>query len=86
MHDNLSAHDSAVVFNTITGAGHRVQARPPYRPHDGPIEFQFNLIEQAMCQRVHRINNDADMVRELHAILAGMGSGFDATFAHCGYA
>ena len=86
MHDNLSAHHATVVHNTITAAGHRVLSRPPYRPHDGPIEYQFNILEQGMCQRVHHIHNDDDMVRELHAILANMGAGFDATFVHCGYA
>ena len=39
MWDNLSAHRNAMVYNTVTGAGHRVLQRPPYRPVDGPIEY-----------------------------------------------
>ena len=39
MWDNLTAHHSARVFNTVTRAGHRVLPRPPYRPVDGPIEY-----------------------------------------------
>ena len=30
--DNLTSHKSAVIFNTVTAAGHRCTPRPPYIP------------------------------------------------------
>jgi len=82
--DNLTSHHAPQVFNTVTLAGHRVLARPPYRPVDGPIEYVFNQLQQELSHRIHHIPNEAAFVQEVHAIVTNLG-GFDATFQHCGY-
>ena len=84
LHDNLTAHHSALVTNTIRRAGHQVLPRPAYRPTDGPIEFVINTLEQELTNRIYHIMDDNDLYRELHSVVAGM-RGFDAYFAHCGY-
>ena len=84
MWDNLSAHHSAQVYNTVTFAGHRVLARPPYRPVDGPIEYIFNQLQLDLTHRIHTIKNEADFIAAVNAIITNLG-GFDATFQHCGY-
>ena len=84
MWDNLSAHRNAVVYNTVTGAGHRVLQRPPYRPVDGPIEYIFNQLQNQLTLRAGEISDDVTFSALVHSILTNLG-GFDATFVHCGY-
>eukprot|EP00978_Attheya_sp_CCMP212_P037426 scaffold176038_cov34-Attheya_sp.AAC.1 len=42
MHDNLNLHKDPGVVYAVHRRGHRVVCRPPYRPHDGPIEWAFD--------------------------------------------
>jgi hypothetical protein len=53
--DNLLAHKHPLVLQLIQQHGHRYVFRAPYYPVDGPIEYVFNTIEQALRVRVHRI-------------------------------
>ena len=84
LHDNLSAHHHALVTQTITNAGHRVLPRPPYRPCDGPIEYQFNTIAGELQKRLHLIRGTQDLQQAMYDIVANL-HGFDASFTHCGY-
>jgi transposase len=87
--DNLSAHHSALVTNTVDVSGHGRRARPAYRPEDGPIEYVFNTLHQELCARMYTIVNEIDLIREVNTIFTQMGTngnGFDNYFARCGYA
>lgn len=84
MWDNLSAHHVPMVHNAVLLAGHRVLARPPYRPVDGPIEYAFQTMEMELTKRRHLVHNLADLRREIFNVVAAM-NGFDRYFIHCGY-
>lgn len=84
MHDNLRSHLNARVAATINGAGHRVIARPAYRPEDAPCEFAFNTLQRELDMRAESIRNDADLAREVSNILTALPP-MDAYFRHCGY-
>uniref|UniRef100_A0A7S2GES8 Integrase catalytic domain-containing protein n=1 Tax=Octactis speculum TaxID=3111310 RepID=A0A7S2GES8_9STRA len=84
MWDNLGAHLSAVVYNTIMFAGHRVIQRPPYRPVDGPIEYIFNQLQNGLKSMMHEISSDSDFRSAVQTILSNV-SVLDQTFVHCGY-
>jgi transposase len=86
MWDNLNAHLSATVYNTVTFAGHRVLNRPPYMPKDGPIEYVFNHLQNELNRRIQSISDDVSFRTQVHNIITQLGPGFDATFVHCGYA
>lgn len=82
--DNLSAHHSNLVLNTVHDAGHRITARAPYRPWDGPVEYVIHSIEQELSTRISHVTTDAQLCTEVHNIVTGL-DGFDAYFVHCGY-
>ena len=82
--DNLISHFSAEAMLLIHQSGHRVVARPPYRPEDGPIEYVFNQYESGLRLKLYSIHTSEDLVRETHQILANIG-GIQQTFHHCGY-
>jgi transposase len=82
--DNLSAHGNDMVLNVVYGAGHRVIARPPYRPWLGPIEFVFNQLQNASRLRDYAVDNGAQFVQIIPRILTNI-QGIEATFTHCGY-
>ena len=84
MHDNLTAHLDARVTNLIEQAGHRVQARPAYRPVWGPTEYAFNQLQCELTNRVNEITDDTTFAAVVTSILTNL-TGFDATFVHCGY-
>ena len=86
IHDNLSAHLHPQCFNTITLGGHRVVARTPYSPMDGPIEYAFNQVGNELNKRLYSIKTEVDLVREVQNILSNLGP-FDTCtlFQHCGY-
>ena len=85
MWDNLRAHHSPIVYNTVTFAGHDVLARPPYRPCDGPIEYVFNHLQMELTHRIYSIADEASFVNAVMNIITNLGPGFDACFQHCGY-
>ena len=84
LHDNLRAHLTGTVTNRIVLGGHRVIARPPYRPTDGPIEYVINQVQTALRKRAHTIFTHNDMMTAMGNIVLNI-SGVDATFVHCGY-
>ena len=84
MHDNLSSHLNVRVAATINQAGHRVIARPAYRPEDAPCEFAFNTLKRELDLRANSIYDSDDLAREVGLILMNLNS-MDAYFVHCGY-
>lgn len=84
MHNNLSSHLNVRVTAAIHMAGHRVVARPPYRPCDAPSEYAFNVLQRELDQRSIVIDNPHHLRQQIGVILQGM-LGMDATFLHCGY-
>jgi len=87
MHDNLSSHKSDEVVDAIYNSGHEVICRVPYRPHEAPIEWAFDMFACELRRRWNVIKDETDLVRECLSILeskAGMG-GFDFLFEDCGY-
>ena len=82
--DNLLAHHSAMVVNTVYSAGHRIIPRPPYRPFDGPVEFAINTIEQELSRRISHVTTDAQLYTEVQNIVIGLRN-LGNYFRHCGY-
>lgn len=88
MWDNLTAHHSAYVHQTVTGRGGPNQfsiiARPQYHPKYAPIEYKI-------CDVTGKVRLEKeehwDMTRLEQAILqaAHAVGPFDSTFWHCGY-
>jgi hypothetical protein len=86
MHDNLSSHLNPQITNTVLAAGHRVIARPPYRPCDGPIEWIFNQVQQELARRMFVIITKNDLRREVGNIIQSLtAANILATFTRCGY-
>ena len=87
MHDNLSSHKSDEIVESIYRRGHSVICRVPYRPHEAPIEFTFNMFAEELRGRWSKIKTEEQLVDHMHRILqsrAGMG-GFNQLFIDCGY-
>lgn len=82
--DNLNIHHNPMILYLIRLRGHRVVFRAPYRPQDGPIEYVFNTIENALTLAVHSINNVHDIIRQLASIIRSLPE-FSSYFYHCGY-
>jgi len=87
LHDNLAAHKSPDVVQAIDGhqsGRFEVICRPPYRPYEGPIEYIFCQIADALNRRAHTIRSYLDLRNAIIAIIPTL-TGFDNTFRHCGY-
>ena len=84
LYDNLKSHLTNAVMTAITARGHMVAPRPAYYPVDGPIEYFFNQIEQALSQLQYEIRSEADLVRAVRVIFNNIQN-VDRTFRHCGY-
>ena len=84
MHDNLSSNLNVRVAATINQAGHRIIARPAYRPEDAPCEFAFNTLKRELDLRANSIHDSDDLAREVGLILTNLNS-MDAYFVHCGF-
>ena len=87
LHDNLTSHKSDEVASTVYAAGHRVKCRPPYRPHEAPIEYAFDQLGCEIRRRWERISTEKELINNVHDILhtrKGMG-GFNELFIRCGY-
>ena len=86
--DNLAAHHSVYVHNTVTNrvgpSNFSIVPRPPYHPKYGPIEYKI-------CEVMERIRlkkeDDWDINRLEQEIMiaAYQIEHFDTTFQHCGY-
>jgi len=76
-----------VVVYSVYKRHHRVICRPPYRPHEAPIEYVFDQLACEIRKRWARINTFPKLVKQIHNILAsrdGLG-GWDKLFKVCGY-
>ena len=84
LHDNLNSHLHALCWNTINDGGHRVVARTPYSPMDGPVEYAFNTIGNELQKSMHLVKDDNDFIAQMRSIINNLGS-LDNYFLHCGY-
>jgi len=86
--DNLTAHHSAYVHNTVTGrvgpSNFSIVPWPPYHPKYGPIKYKI-------CEVMGKIRlkkeEDWDMNCLEHEIMLAAYQiiSFDKSFQHCGY-
>jgi len=82
--DNLIVHKNPLVLWLILISGHRFVFRAPYWPVDAPIEYVFNVVENALTIRMHEIYDDADLVQAIEETLRTIRS-FENWFHHVGY-
>jgi hypothetical protein len=82
--DNLVVHTNPMLLLMILVAGHRFVFRAPYWPKDAPIEYVFNVLENALNIRMHEIFVDADLRRVLQDTLRNIPT-FTPWFHHVGY-
>ena len=82
--DNLIVHTNPMVIVLILLAGHRFVFRAPYWPKDAPIEYVFNVLENALNIRMHEIFDDGDIRRVLCDTLRNI-HWFSEWFHHVGY-
>jgi hypothetical protein len=86
--DNLAAHHSAYVHQTVTGRDgpcrFSIVARPQYHPKFGPIEYKI-------CEltNIHRMRKQPNwtmqtLENKIYAAATSIET-FDSTFVHCGY-
>jgi len=81
--DNLHAHTTPLVQQTITDAGHQLLYRPKYRPADAPIEYVFNTLQAELRVRMREVDG-TNIVDHIRDIIANM-NGFQNYFTFCGY-
>lgn len=87
LHDNLASHKSPEVVAAVYERGHQVKCRVPYRPHEAPIEWAFDMIACEIRRRWESIQNESQLIDAVHDIIRtrrGLG-GFDDLFKKCGY-
>jgi hypothetical protein len=84
--DNLRAHHSPLETNVVYGnpGGHRIIARPPYRPQDGPVEYANNHLLSMIRALCYNISTDAELVGIMPTLISKI-TGIPDTFVHCGY-
>ena len=82
--DNLNVHRNPYIRQIVEGAGHRLIFRAPYYPMDGPIEYVFHTIEQALSIEFNYSHDNTNVRDMLRTTLMGIGS-FEPYFVHCGY-
>jgi hypothetical protein len=58
--------------------------RAPYFPVDGPIEFVFNTIEQALGSYFYTVRTDAELVQAVNTVIGQIAT-FVPYFVNCGY-
>ena len=86
--DNLAAHHSAYVHQTVTGReGPRrfsIIARPQYHPKYGPIEYKICEVKSILRKRKEPHWTMQMLENEIYQAAASIET-FDSTFVHCGY-
>ena len=86
--DNLAAHHSAYVHQTVTGRDGPCQfsivARPQYHPKFGPIEYKICELTNILRMRKQPNWTMQTLENEIYAAAASIET-FDSTFVHCGY-
>ena len=65
VHNNLTSHRLAEVFEAVRLMQHRVVCRPPYWPQDGPVEFAINQV----CWRLEKHWSEVDDLQSMQALL-----------------
>lgn len=81
--DNLQAHKTPIVNQTIMAAGHQLLYRPKYSPADAPIEYVFNTLQAELRDRMREVDG-TNIVDHIRDIIANM-NGFQNYFTFCGY-
>lgn len=83
MHGNLTSHKADEVVDAIYNRGHTVICRPPYRPHEAPIEYVFDMVACEVRKRWQSIKDMKDLNEEILKILDGREGlgGFNELFA-----
>jgi transposase len=61
-----------LIQQVIRNAGHRVVYRAPYYAMDGPIEYVFSTLQQALTLALYRITDENGLRQEIYAIVAGI--------------
>jgi hypothetical protein len=87
--DNLAAHLSAYVHNTVTGcvggpSNFSIVPRPPYYLKHGPIEYQICEVTEKI-QLKKEDNGDMNQLEHEIKMAAHQVKGFDETIIHCEY-
>lgn len=62
LHDNLTSHKRPDVVEAVYRRGHKLTCRPPYRPHDGPIEWVFDQLACAVRDRWGEISDEQELI------------------------
>jgi transposase len=83
--DNLSAHRTPLVRETIEAAGASLLFQPPYHPDLNPIELTWAKLK-ALLRKIQARTLDALADALGHARQRITNSDLDGWFTHCGYA
>jgi transposase len=87
--DNLRAHQTALVYNTVYGRPtpnvFSIIPRPPYQPKYGPTEYHFAELSARLKQRVQPDWDRNKLKLEIQNVLSELGRGGRAhnTFHYC---
>mmetsp|Transcript_21198 Transcript_21198/g.21603 ORF Transcript_21198/g.21603 Transcript_21198/m.21603 type:complete len:85 (-) Transcript_21198:203-457(-) len=82
--DNLNTHHNAVILGEFQARSHRYCFRAPYYPVDGPIEYVFNTIENALQYRMYEVKDVNDLQQHVDAIIRTIPN-FENYFTNVGY-
>jgi hypothetical protein len=85
IHDNLTSHRLAEVFEAVRLMQHRVVCRPPYWPQDGPVEFAINQVCGRLEKRWLEVDDLQSMQAVLEDIIDNNINGMEETFVMRGY-
>ena len=82
--DNLNAHQNPRIQTMILAHGHGNIYRAPYRPVDGAIEYDFNMIHAHLREYYNQIQDLEELKNRLILIIAQMQN-FHRYFLHVGF-
>ena len=82
--DNLNKHHNALVLGEIRAAGHRYCFQAPYWPVNGPIEYIFNTIENALSYKMYEVKTVAELQTNVDIIIRNIPS-FENCFTNVDY-
>jgi hypothetical protein len=86
--DNLAAHHSAYVHNTVTNrvgpSIFSIVPQPQYHPKYGPIKYQICEVMGKIWLKKEE-NWDMNCLEHEIMLAANRIRSFDTTFQHCGY-
>ena len=84
MWDNLNYHLGKNLYNQLIAHGHFPIFWPQWNPRYIPTKWVFNQLGCHLRLLAHEIDSIEDLMEVIKFILTNI-SGFDATFAKCGY-